>query len=157
LRVSPLESGQNRLAILRKLKDHLTSQRNKFYDYLTLLELEEADIAEGDFVTLKIHTEMEKEVLEGISAFQKVIDPLEELYRNCPSSTGSFPGEQELPDLRDGIARLKTRVQERNSRNRKLLSDRMEELKREILSIRRPFQQNSQFVSPSPSLIDITT
>ena len=145
------------MAILRKLKEHLLSQRNKFYDYLTLLEQEEIDLTEGDFVKLNIHTEMEKEVLDGIYAFQKVIDPLEDMYRSLTSSSDTLQAELGLPDLRNTIVSLKDQVQQRNRHNRQLLSECMEELKTEILAIRRPFQKTSQFVPAAPTLIDITT
>jgi arsenate reductase-like glutaredoxin family protein len=152
-----LNSAQDRVAVLRKLKEHLLSQRNKFREYLILLEQEEIDIEEGDYLKLKFHTDMEKDILSGLSAFQKVIDPLEEMYRTLHPKDETFREDEDLLTIRKTLHSLQTEVQKRNRRNRQLLSERMVELKAEILAIRRPVLGNTQFASPAPSLIDITT
>lgn len=156
-RDSHLESTRKREAILRRLKGHLLSQKNKFYYFEGLLDQEEIDIADGDFLKLKIHTEMEKEVLNGINALQKVLTPLEDMYRRLPPPTDCLPEAEDLPDLRKSIAGLKDQVQDKMRRNRRLLSERMEEIQKELLAVRRPFHKNSQFLPVQPSLIDITT
>ena len=143
---------EQRVAILRKLKEHLLHQRTKFKEYLHLLELEEQDIHAGDTEKLKIHTEMGKNIVQELYAFQKVIDPMEDLYRMA------YPVEEaELPEIRVSLELLKEEVQKRNRRNIASLSTAMKVMKSDILAIKNPYCYRNRYNLAAPTLIDITT
>ncbi len=143
---------EQRVAILRKLKEHLLHQRTKFKEYLRLLELEEQDIHAGDAKKLKIHTEMGKNIIQEIYAFQKVIDPMEDMYRMA------YPVEDaELPEIQASLKILKEEVQKRNQRNIASLSTAMKVMENEILAIKNPHCYRNQYNQAAPTLIVITT
>ena len=142
-----------RVAILTKLRENLLSQRNRFQRYLDVLEREEADIVEGDTERLEAHVELEKSVVSEIFAFQKAIDPLEDLYR------AAYPHrEAEIPVLKASLDGLKRKVLDRNKRNQELLRERMTHLRGKIMEVGAHRKLRSSFSStPTPSLVDITT
>ncbi len=142
-----------RVAVLRRLKSHLLAQRDTFERYLDVLDREEDAISEGDLERLGTHVELERAIIAEIYAFQKVIDPLTDLYRL------SYPlAEPEVPKLQASLERVKAEVLARNERNRKLLRESLDGLRREIASLRTPKRARSPYGDvPAPSMIDITT
>jgi len=148
----PINEVSERTKILRTLREYLKKQRKKFSDYLFVLDREEADIQAGDAEKLLAHTEIEKGIIREIYAFQKVINPLEDMYR------AAYPlGEKEIPNLRHSLSVLQEEVCDRNERNRVILRSKMAELKEEIRLLRRPGGYGNQFSIPIPNLLDITT
>jgi hypothetical protein len=128
---------EQRTAILRRFRELLVEQRAKFERYLLVLEHEKADIETGDVDRLMAHVELEEQVVSDIYTFQKVIDPLEELYR-AAYPQGIPDSDAELPALKDSLVELRGEVLARNAENRELLKTRMAELRNEITSLRIP-------------------
>lgn len=144
---------EQRVAILKKLRENLLLQREKFRNYLHVLEKEAMDLDNDDIDTLQQHVEMEKALVSEIYAFQKVIDPLEEMYlRTHPTE------EPEIKQLQHSLESMKEQVLARNSRNKERLKERMEGIRNRLLNIKKPYPKRSLYSSPAPpSLIDITT
>ncbi len=146
-------SVEERIALLKSLKGHLIAQRDKFEQYLDLLDRQEESIQSGDMERLQAHIELEKGIIEEIYAFQKVIDPLTEVYRMAyPAS------EPEIPLLSESLEHARQEVLARNERNRSLLKKNLETLRQEIASLRIPKRAKSPYGDVGvPSMIDITT
>jgi hypothetical protein len=128
------ELGQ-RVAALRRFRELLVQQRAKFESYLTLLDHERADIESGDVDKLAAHVEIEEAIVSEIFTFQKVIDPLEQIYR------AAYPAAAEDPDLhglRGSLDELKTEVLRRNAQNRTLLKRKMDLVRAELSGFRNP-------------------
>jgi len=142
-----------RVALLKKLRSLLSSQRDKFKQYLIVLERQEEDILAKDVDKLEARVDLEQSIAKDIFAFQKVVDPLREIYRMA------YPlREQEIPELETSLDHLREQVLQRNKRNQELLKDRMVDLRREIADIRSRRTRRPSFAGrPEPSLIDITT
>ncbi len=143
-----------RVAILRRLRKLLAAQRDKFREYLRVLDRQEQDIIRRDVEKLEAHVELEQSIVRDIFAFQKAIDPLTDMYRMA------YPlqlHEEEIPVLRESLSHLKEGVLERNRRNQDLLRRHMGELRREIRDIRSRTLPKSYSGRPEPCLIDITT
>ena len=66
-----------RVAVLRKLKELLLDQRCKFQEYLTVLEKQEVSIDKEDMDKLPAYIELEQRIVGTISDLQKVIKPME--------------------------------------------------------------------------------
>lgn len=146
------EELEQRVAILKSLKKHLLIQRDKFMGYLSLLDHEQADIESEDLEKLKKHTEMEKEIVSEIYTLQKVIDPLERMYRNA------YPSKQdEILKLQDSLEHIKEQAAVRSEKNQQLLKNRMEGIRNKIQSIKLPFKRSLYGGVEPPSLVDITT
>jgi hypothetical protein len=144
-------SGQN-ASIVKRLREMLLRQREKFQSYLAILERQERDIADGDAEKLLVHVELEQSVIAEIFTLKKVIAPLEELYQ------AAYPEpEQTIPPLALTLERMGAQVIERNAHNRALLKERMDALREEIGSLRAWPRMASPYAEVVPSLVDITT
>ncbi len=142
-----------RVQILRRLKEHLQLQRKRFFDYLDVLDKEKKSIQQGRIEDLQAQIGLEETLVQEISAVQKVIVPLEEVYR---ASNGEE--DTDVEDMRTHLERLRETASERNKTNRMLLSSRMEEVRKEMASMKprrgaKLYQNNAE----SRGLIDITT
>jgi FlgN protein len=129
-----------RVATLKRFRELLVQQRAKFENYLTVLDHERADIRSGDVDALAAHVELEEAIVSEIFTFQKVIDPMEEMYRAAYPAAGEDP---ELPELRGTLNELKDEVLRRNAENRALLKRKMELIRAEIAGFRNPLASRS--------------
>ena len=160
------EELKQRVAILKRFKELLTQQRNHFQQYLEVLDKQKDVIEKGSADDLIFHVELEEKIITDIFSIQKVIDPLEAMYKanysappekintNNIAETGE---EREVPGLREALEELRSEAVQRSARNRDLLSKRMEELRQEMKALRaNPYAiHRSTFTQESPSLVDI--
>jgi flagellar biosynthesis/type III secretory pathway chaperone len=133
------ELGQ-RVAALRRFRELLVQQRAKFENYLKVLDHERSDIESGDVDRLAAHVEIEEAIVSEIFTFQKVIDPLERIYRAAYPAAAEDP---DLPELRGTLEELKVEVLRRNAENRALLKRKMETVRSEIAGFRNPLSARS--------------
>jgi hypothetical protein len=167
-RISPEEVAR-RVAILKRFRALLQDQRDRFRDYLEVLDKQKDVIEQGRAEDLISHVELEEKIVADIFSIQKVIDPLEDMYRTF-SREGrdtAFPqgaGEtglregSDVPDLRSALEGLKQEAVIRSERNKELLFKRMAELRSEIKSLRgNPYAARRSVYDGegSASLIDI--
>jgi DNA repair exonuclease SbcCD ATPase subunit len=144
--------AEERVSILRRLREMLLRQREKFQGYLDSLEREESAIAGGDVERLQAQLTYEREVVAEIRALAKVIRPLEDLYQ------AAYPEREDtVPALQAALRKMGARVQERSARNRAALKAKMEDLRMEISGLRAWPRPRSPFREVTPTLIDITT
>lgn len=127
---------QKRVAMLRRLRELLLDQRGKFENYLSVLDHERGDIETGDVDRLVAHVEIEEGIVSEIFAFQKAIDPLEDMMRAALPPGDSGWGE--VGGLKDSLQELKGEVLRRNAENRELLRARMEVIRSQVLALRKP-------------------
>lgn len=147
------EELAHRVAVLKRFRELLVEQRNRFQEYLVVLDKQKEVIEKGDTDALLSHVELEEKIVSDIFAIQKVIDPLEDLYR------ASYPErETEVPKLKAALEELKNEAVQRSQRNRNLLSERMDKLRSEIKTLRNnPFAARRSVYdnSGAASLVDI--
>jgi hypothetical protein len=129
------EEIQHRVAVLKRFRELLVRQRDRFHDYLEVLDKQQDVIRSGDADALISHVELEEKIVADIYAIQKVVDPLEDVYRVA------YPDkESEVPSLKTALKELQVEVLARSERNRELLSSRMNEIRGEIRTLRgNPF------------------
>ncbi len=142
-----------RIMLLKKLKETLLCQRDKFRNYLDLLEKEEAVIIDDDMEKLEHHVQLEQSIVQEIYVIQRVINPLEDMYRVA------FPEkEATIPELKISLEKLKGMVQGRNLKNRLLLKERMENLRLQIKNLPRNIMAVSPYANIGvPSMVDISS
>lgn len=142
-----------RIMLLKKLKETLLCQRDKFRNYLDLLEKEEAVIIDNDMEKLEHHIQLEQSIVQEIYVIQRVINPLEDMYRVA------FPEkEATIPKLKISLEELKGMVKGRNLKNRLLLKERMENLRLQIKNLPRNFIAVSPYANIGvPSMVDISS
>jgi uncharacterized small protein (DUF1192 family) len=174
--ISPSELSQ-RVAVLKRFKELLKAQRDRFHAYLNALDKQKDVIQQGTTDDLLRHVELEEKIVEDIFSIQKVIDPLEKMYQATrietpaktepvssaqrsgkPKSDGPKPDKNvdEVVSLKETLDNLKAEALIRSERNRELLAKRMAELRSEIRSLKSSAYTRPTFDnSPAPSLIDI--
>jgi hypothetical protein len=143
-----------RVAVLKRFRELLVRQREKFSAYLAVLDHEKRDIESGDVDALVSHVEIEQAIVSEIFTFQKVIHPLEDMYK-AAYRVADIP--QDIPQIQGNLDKLREEVLVRNKENRELLKQRMGMLRQEITGLRNPFKKaNSVYASsPGPTMIDI--
>lgn len=137
---------ERRAAVLRRFRELLVQQRAKFERYLLVLDHERKDIESGDVDRLVAHVELEEDIVSEIFTFQKVLDPLEDLYRAAYPS-GAAAGAEDVAEIKTALVDLRTEVLKRNEENRGLLKARMEVLRAEVLTLRNPLASRKSVYS----------
>jgi DNA-binding transcriptional MerR regulator len=166
--ISPGELSQ-RVAVIKRFKELLKAQRDRFNAYLNALDKQKDVIQSGTADDLLHHVELEEKIVSDIFSIQKVIDPLEEMYTSISSDlpAGSShksaglggkhsSGGEEISGIKEALKGLKAEAAIRSEQNRELLAKRMAELRAEINSIRSNAYTRRPFASsPAPSMIDL--
>jgi hypothetical protein len=167
LEINPSELSQ-RVAVIKRFKELLKSQRDRFQTYLDALDRQKDIITKGSADDLLRHVELEEKIVFDIFSMQKVIDPLEKMYQKAKTDNmagdSKFPGvmpnqftaELEVSNLKETLECLKAEAVVRSEKNRDLLAKRMAELRSEIKSLRKSTYSQRRFGNdPAPSLLDI--
>jgi hypothetical protein len=144
-----------RVNLLRRLRELLIQQRERFQGYLSALEKQQVIIESGSADDLLAYVELEEKMVADIFSIQKVISPLEKMYQ----ATIPFSPSDDVPSLKSTLENLKNQAVIRSAHNRKLLSTRMAEIRAEITGLRNnPFANMSRSMyqnSVTASLVDI--
>jgi hypothetical protein len=148
---SEIDSAElaQRVAILKRFKTLLTQQRDRFKNYLDLLDKQQNVIEGGSAEELLAYVEVEEKIVADIFSIQKVIDPLEEMYYSIVGkdsektiakaggiADGSLDSGDEVPGLKASLEKLQSEAVVRSTKNKELLSKRMLELRSEIKALR---------------------
>ena len=151
------EELEERVALLKRFKELLEKQRQKFRDYLNVLEKQAEVIKTEDTEALLIHTEIEQQIVANISNLQKVIQPIEEMYVNArlDSSDENYSEIIEIPTLKTDLAKLQKDVLNQNNKNRELLKTQMAQLREKIDGLKNPYKYNKSIYSKSDSTATI--
>ena len=160
--ISAEEYGQ-RIAVLKRFREMLLAQRDRFREYLNILDKQQDVIAAGHTQALLSYVDLEEHIVKDIFNLQRVIDPLENLCRDLGVSgaadTDIRNGEEaELGGLKAAVERLKNEAAANAARNRDLLSGRMTEIRSEIKSLRgNPYAARRSIYADggAPSMVDV--
>jgi len=160
-----------RVAVIKRFKELLIQQRDRFRSYLSVLDKQQLLIGYGSADEITAHVELEEQIVADIFSIQKVIAPLEIMYNAASAAKGAAadPGScdnlgtfitiNDVPELQATLEDLKNQAVVRSLRNRDLLSSRMEEINSDIQTIKNnPFlskARNALYQNVSPSLVDI--
>jgi hypothetical protein len=152
------------VAVLKRFRELLQDQRDRFRAYLEVLDKQKDVIEQGNTDALMAHVELEEKIVADIFSIQKVINPLEDMYQAVYSAQGAVaPGNTSpetagVPSLKSALEDLKTEAIARSERNKELLLKRMTELRSEIKALRgNPFARKTSIYAGAgtASLIDI--
>ena len=142
--ISPAELKQ-RVTVLKRFKELLKAQRDRFNSYLDTLDRQKDIIERGSADDLLRHVELEEKIVADIFSMQKVIEPLEKMYHSAnpemPAKTHAkqTPNSEsdEVAGLKEALDGLRSQAIVRSERNRELLTKRMAELRSEIKTMRK--------------------
>jgi len=158
-----------RVAVIKRFRELLIQQRERFRSYLAVLDRQQLLIGYGSPDEITAHVELEEQIVADIFSIQKVIEPMEVMYNATGAATdadscdlsdlGTFITINDVPELKATLEGLKTQAAARSAQNRDLLSGRMEEINSNIQIIKNnPFlskTRNALYQNVSPSLVDV--
>jgi phosphoglycerate-specific signal transduction histidine kinase len=131
-----------RAAIIRRLQKLLNQQCECFHSYLTVLEKQHACIESGSEDSILAHLALEEQRVAEIITIQKVIEPLEIMYRNAGSSPAA---DDSIPALKVRLEELYYQTKVQSERNRERLSGRISDIRADINVLRNnPLVSNAR-------------
>ena len=148
------EKDSQQTTVLERLRELLVQQCERLQNYLIILDNQQNSIESAQTDDLLAYVDLEEQIITDIFSIQKVIDPLEDMYREYPASP------DDILSLKASLEGLKRQAIAQSSRNRELLSARMAAIRAEIdilrknpisVSARRSVYQNFN----TASLVDI--
>lgn len=134
------EELDERIAILKRYRALLEQQRNKFQEYLNVLEKQSDALADHSAGKAAVHSQIEDQLVSQLANLQKVISPMEKLYEEKHVATMSFDNDP-IPDLKNELTRLKERVLMQNYQNREMIQERLIETKPVVQNFRNPYSK----------------
>ena len=120
-----------RVAILRRFRSLLEEQRNKFREYLRVLEKQQDKITEDDGDGLTAHAELETQILQSIAGLQKVIEPMQSLYQTVAGSI-SAADNASVARVQSDLESIQRQVLAQNEKNRKLLRAHINQIRAQL-------------------------
>lgn len=132
------EELEERVALLRRFRTLLEQQRNKFQEYLTVLEKQQDSIQSENAEVLIAHTELEQQVVKNIANLQKVIVPMSKMYSQ--KGTPSAEEQASINKIQDELNDLQTKVLEQNKINRDLLRIHIDQIRTQIQNFKNPYK-----------------
>lgn len=152
--LNPAERGQ-RAAIAAWLRNLLVRQSDSFRSYLAVLDRQNTIISSGSAQDVLAYVDLEETIAAEIFSIQKVIEPMELMYRNA----GFESPADDIPSIKISLENLKTQATVQTMRNRNLIAARMNNIRISINEIRNhPVSLNGSIyrtAANAPSLIDV--
>ena len=146
-----------RVARLRKFRSLLEQQRNKFREYLTVLEKQQDSISKENPESLIAHTELEQQVVKNIANLQKVIVPMSKMYKSG-IPLAHTDEDSNIAQIQNELNDLQSRVLKQNQINRDLLRDHIENIRAQIQNFKNPYKNiRSVYAQPQrvASLVEV--
>ena len=146
-----------RVALLRKFRSLLEQQRNKFQEYLTVLEKQQDSIARENPENLIAHTELEQQVVKNIANLQKVIIPMSKMYK-ASLPVAHTDEDSNIQQIQNELNDLQSRVLKQNQINRDLLREHIESIRAQIQNFKNPYKNiKSVYAQPQrlASLVEV--
>jgi hypothetical protein len=159
-RLAGPEELDQRIAALTRFRELLRAQRDRFREYLAVLDKQQDVIARGDTEALLSYVDLEEQLLKDIFNIQKVAGPLEDLCRGLSAADRGAPAGEEagIRGLKATVERLREEAAANTARNRGLLARRMTEIRSEIKGLRgNPYAARRSVYADggAPRMIDV--
>lgn len=144
------EELDERVAILHRFRKLLQEQRNKFQEYLNVLEKQKESISEEDPEKILAHTELEQQVVKNIVNLQKVIVPVSKMYTSS-SPLSQTEEDREISRIQNDLSDLQDKVLKQNEINRDLLRIHIEQIRAQISNFKNPYKNNRSVYANQPA------
>lgn len=129
------EELKKRVAIVKRFRELLIAQRERFSVYLETLEKQKSIVENGNAEDILAYVEMEEKMVSDIFSIQKVIVPLETQYRSHVGVVGVASGS-DIPEIQTALERLRAEANNKVEQNRSLLEKRLNEFREELKLLR---------------------
>ena len=123
-----------RVAILKRFRTLLEEQRNKFREYLLVLEKQENKISEEDGDAVVAHADLETNILKNIAGLQKVILPMQAMYNTVVNQVSAEENASVLKVQKD-LAAIQQKVLAQNEKNQALLRAHINQIRAQLTAL----------------------
>jgi flagellar biosynthesis/type III secretory pathway chaperone len=134
-----------RVAVLKHFRQLLTEQRQKFNEYLVVLEKQAEAVEKDNSDAALTYCELETQIVGSIATLQKVIQPVEAMYRDLKPDDG----DTEIPQLQTNLEELYGQIQAQNERNRLLLDSHLLQVRNRLDGFRQTGMSKSIYADDS--------
>lgn len=144
-----------RVATTKRFRSLLLKQREKFREYLAVLEKQQNAIENENTETIFSYAELGEQVVQSIASLQKVIAPMSELRALSASSERE---KKSVGDIQNELERLQTAVLAQNEKNKALLRVHIAQTQAQIKKIRNPYRASKSVYAqkqPLGSLVEV--
>jgi len=134
MKQNELSTGEleERLAVIKRFKALLQEQRDKFYEYLLILEKQEIEIRKENLVSMQEYDAIGDAIIKNIIDIQKVIDPIEAIYKETKHEMWNA----DIGKLQEDLKKLQIAVLRQNKNNCSIIEDRMFAIEDEVLKLK---------------------
>ncbi|GMO27708.1 MAG: flagellar biosynthesis protein FlgN [Spirochaetaceae bacterium] len=137
------EEVAQRVAILKRFRELLIEQRDRFKTYLAALDSQKDKITGGDIEDLSVQADFEEKILADIISLEKSIVPMRELYESAFKDEAA----PDISELDSVLENLKTEAARRSRENTEILQKKLVAIRGEIKNLRaNPFQRSRRAV-----------
>lgn len=132
-----------RVSILKRFRELLTEQRDRFRVYLGTLESQKNVIEDCGVDEITAHVELEEKILADIYSLEKSIEPMRALYTMVWKDTDP----PDVAELNTALSNLKIEAARRANENKMLIQKRLGTLRTEIKNhAANPFQRSRRAI-----------
>ncbi|MDR2659302.1 MAG: flagellar protein FlgN [Spirochaetaceae bacterium] len=146
---------KKRTAILKRFKELLIEQRQRFRDYIEILDKQKSVIENGEPEDILAHVELEENVVAGIITVQKALEPMRSMYETaCAGSEDTA-----ISEISSALENLKEKTEQQVKQNKDLLQKRMVLIRNELRNLRgNPFVKRKSIYAENQgaTLFDIS-
>lgn len=159
-----LSSGEisQRISILKRFKKLLEQQREKFQQYLQVLEAQELSIDDENVENIVEHAQLGQSIISEIASIKKVIDPLESMYKTVHTQGLSLDNTDdtvlsiETEKLKADLQSLQQNILIQNKKNRDKLKTHVIDLRQQMASMQRISHGKNIFSAEgTASIVDV--
>lgn len=136
--------------LAKKIRKNLLMQKEKLEGYLDILENEETDLKQEDPDKLIEHINLEKDIINELNSFKKILIPLEKIYYNLP-----FKKDLEIFNLKSSIDNLSKQVVNKTNKNKEILDTVLVKIKADIQGIAKKKTKRNTYEFVDTRLVDI--
>ncbi|MCQ2591608.1 MAG: flagellar biosynthesis protein FlgN [Treponema sp.] len=142
------EEIDERVSILKRFKCLLEQQRGQFQEYLNVLEKQQDSISAENPETLLAHTELEQQVVKSLSNLQKVIIPMNKMYKSFASEAEKTEDAISIENIQKEVSDLQSKVLLQNEINRDLLREHIGNIKVQLENFKNPYRNLGSVYAP---------
>lgn len=138
--------------LAKRIRENLLSQKNKLENYLKILDKEEGDIIENDPDKLIEHINIEKNIIDELFNFKKIVEPLEKMYDNSP-----YKKDNSIGSLKSSLDKLTSQITSKSQSNKILLDNTMAKIKADLNNIKNKNRFNkTNYETIESRILDVT-
>ncbi len=133
-----------------RIRNNLLEQKKRLEDYLFVLDKEQEDILIQDPDKLIEHINIEKNIINELVSFRKILDPLEVIYYGSP-----YKKESDILNMKNKIDSLVDKVKVKACENKEKLTSVLEKIKVDIKELKKKGLANTVYNNVDSKILDL--